>query len=435
MLFTLRMEDEKGLRKLGGDSQTGSKPVLRARMPELDTIRGLAIVGVLLYHGLYWTIDLSPFAPWQRHLLSVMAAGQFGVNLFFVLSGFLITGILMDSRGRADYYPRFYYRRALRILPAYYFTLTLLAIFGLSSRGFLLMSALYVPNLSGLLGITMSYGVLWSLGVEEHFYFLWPLAVKRFTENHLLWLLSAVLVLCPVSRFLYHLQAARGMDLGQYGFYTWNNADGLALGALITLLLRKPGWGRRQTKRLAVILLALASLVMVAGYPDVLTRRTASGEALQVVLWNLAFGGLLCIFLLLGSSAWKGLVAYKPLAFFGYISYGLYLYHLLFLYFYNWIFHRYGMENWAGFTPWVRVWVRALFMAASGILLAYFSRQYFEEPFLKLKDNLPEFLFPEAPVPVSTPRSAIRQDADILTPESPSVLPELPEEPEQKTDR
>jgi peptidoglycan/LPS O-acetylase OafA/YrhL len=117
MLFTLRMEDEKGLRKLGGDSQTDSKPVLRERMPELDTIRGLAIVGVLLYHGLYWTIDLSPFAPWQRHLLSTMAAGQFGVNLFFVLSGFLITGILMDSRGRADYYPRFYYGARCEFCP------------------------------------------------------------------------------------------------------------------------------------------------------------------------------------------------------------------------------------------------------------------------------------------------------------------------------
>lgn len=68
--------------------------LLRPHMPELDTIRGLAILGVLLYHGFYWTRDLRLYTPWQRHFLTLMAPGQFGVNLFFVLSGFLITGIL-----------------------------------------------------------------------------------------------------------------------------------------------------------------------------------------------------------------------------------------------------------------------------------------------------------------------------------------------------
>jgi peptidoglycan/LPS O-acetylase OafA/YrhL len=92
-------------------------------MPELDTIRGLAILGVLVYHGFYWARDLSLYTPWQRIFLSLTAVGQFGVNLFFVLSGFLITGILLESRTRADYYERFYFRRALRILPAYYLTL------------------------------------------------------------------------------------------------------------------------------------------------------------------------------------------------------------------------------------------------------------------------------------------------------------------------
>ena len=116
-----------------------TQPVLRDRMPELDTIRGMAIAGVVLYHLFYWTRDLTLYPAWQRHFFSLMAPGQFGVNLFFVLSGFLITGILLDSKSRPDYYARFYYRRALRILPAYYFTLCLLAIFGLSSRPFLLL--------------------------------------------------------------------------------------------------------------------------------------------------------------------------------------------------------------------------------------------------------------------------------------------------------
>src|SRR5271165_1120765 len=164
-----------------GSTPAGSAhgAILRTHMPELDTIRGLAILGVLLYHGLYWARDLNPYPPWQRHILTVMAAGQFGVNLFFVLSGFLITGILLDSRNRPDYYRRFYFRRALRILPAYYLTLFLLILFGLTSRGFLLTSLAYSSNLSPLLGIALSYPVLWSLAVEEHFYLLWPAAVRR----------------------------------------------------------------------------------------------------------------------------------------------------------------------------------------------------------------------------------------------------------------
>src|SRR6266852_2646380 len=93
--------------------------LFRSHMPELDTLRGLAILGVLLYHGLYWARDLSPFSPIQRRILSVASVGQFGVNLFFVLSGFLISGLLLDSKNRPDYYLRFYLRRALRILPSY----------------------------------------------------------------------------------------------------------------------------------------------------------------------------------------------------------------------------------------------------------------------------------------------------------------------------
>ena len=434
MLLPIHMKEFQGSGQLASESRSGYKPLLRERMPELDTLRGAAILGVLLYHALYWAEDLAAFPPWQRHFLSLMSAGQFGVNLFFVISGFLITGILVDSRGRADYYPRFYYRRALRILPAYYFTLTLLAIFGLASRGFLLMSALYVPNLAGLLRITMSFAVLWSLGVEEHFYFLWPMAVKRLTMNHLLWLLAGVLVLCPVSRFLYDSQAARGVDVGEYGFYTWNNLDGLALGAMIALLLRRPWWGRQQVKKLGVILPGLAVLLTAIGYPYILSRRTVAGEALQVVPWNLGFGGLLCVFLLVGTSPWKRVVDSRLLAFFAKISYGLYPYHLLFFYAYNWIFARLGMGNWVGLTMWTRIWVRALLMAAGGIPMAYLSGRYLEEPFLRLKHNLPKFLFPQAAVPTSASLS-LRPDIRSSNSEAASAPKVLPDQSQQKSDR
>ena len=101
-------------------------------MPELDTLRGIAVLGVMCLHAFFWQYASYSFGQWGRLILNLTRPGWIGVNLFFVLSGFLITGILLDSRSRPDYYRRFYTRRALRILPAYY--LLLLCLLVLKSR-------------------------------------------------------------------------------------------------------------------------------------------------------------------------------------------------------------------------------------------------------------------------------------------------------------
>ena len=118
------------------------EPLLRPVMPELDTLRGLAILMVILYHGLYWNVDLPRYHGVLRVFLTAMWAGRLGVNLFFVLSGFLITGILIESRDRSDYYKRFYVRRALRILPAYLVILVILAAARYAPISFILLSLL-----------------------------------------------------------------------------------------------------------------------------------------------------------------------------------------------------------------------------------------------------------------------------------------------------
>jgi peptidoglycan/LPS O-acetylase OafA/YrhL len=363
--------------------------LLRSHMPELDAIRGLAIVGVLIYHGLYWARDFSVYAPWQRAVLKLASPGQYGVNLFFVLSGFLITGILVDSKQRRDYYQRFYFRRALRILPAYYATLLILVVFGLTSRGFLFMSLLYSSNLSALFGIAMSYPVLWSLAVEEHFYFLWPAATKNFSGKHLGWIAGFILVLSPVLRFLCH-QSAFGTLLPRAGcgYYTWNTADGLALGALLALLVRKWNEDRKKLRNLSLVLFAAGSLIALAGWPfGIETRMTAVGETLQEVPWNFWSGGVLGMFLLVGSGAYKKWVAPRALIFFGQISYGLYLYHLFVFQLYGWTAKRTGFEIWLGFSLWSRIWARMICAGLAAIVLAYLSRKYFEEPFLRLKNR------------------------------------------------
>ena len=108
-------------------------------------------------------------------ILAISGYGGVGVNLFFVLSGFLITGILVNSRSNPDYYRRFYTRRALRILPAFYATLLLLMLGGWIGWRFFLASILFLANSANLVGVAIQYGPLWSLAVEEHFYMFWPL--------------------------------------------------------------------------------------------------------------------------------------------------------------------------------------------------------------------------------------------------------------------
>jgi peptidoglycan/LPS O-acetylase OafA/YrhL len=144
-------------------------------MPELDTLRGVAVLGVLLLlllHAFYWRYAGLSFGPWARRFLAATQPGSTGVNLFFVFSGFLIMGILLDSKDKPHFYRRFYTRRALRILPAYYSLLILLLLLRTSSVAFVGLSFFYLANMTDFFGVASDYGPLWSLAVEEHFYIL-----------------------------------------------------------------------------------------------------------------------------------------------------------------------------------------------------------------------------------------------------------------------
>src|SRR6266478_6380241 len=171
----------------------------------------------------------------------------------------------------------------------------------------------------------MSYPVLWSLAVEEHFYLIWPTAVHRISERKLIAVAGGVILLAPVFRAICHLHAAKTNFVGAgCGYYTWNAADGLALGALFSLAVREFHSNRERVLQMAAGCLVAAVLLTAVGYPfGITTRHTTLGEALQVTPWNLAFTALLGAFLLIGTSSWKALVTPEILLFFGRISYGL----------------------------------------------------------------------------------------------------------------
>jgi peptidoglycan/LPS O-acetylase OafA/YrhL len=366
------------------------EPILRPKMPELDVLRGIASLSVFFYHGLYYARDFSLFTPIQRRILFAFSPGQFGVNLFFVLSGFLITGLLLDSRARLDYYRRFYVRRALRILPAYYAILLILVLTRTGSSPFLVMSMFYCANLSLLFGIKMSYPVLWSLAVEEQFYLVWPTVVHRITARWLAIVAGAIIIASPISRLVCFLgtQHANLSDSGCY-YFTWNTIDGLACGALLAIAVREFCSDRRGLLRLSVLCMGLALMMALIGAPfGILTRQSKLGSALQAVPWNIGFTGIIGMVLLIGTSRRKSLVTSPVLIFFGSISYGLYMIHQLVFMGYSRFLVRVLPLSLGQPNSWPGVWVRLTIVGTVAVAISYLSRRYFEEPFLRLKDKL-----------------------------------------------
>jgi len=212
-----------------------NNPRLASRMPELDGLRAIAVLLVLVYHFFVRSPVLAP--DYLRGLRTGFTLGWSGVDLFLVLSGFLIGGTLVDARRSASYFKTFYARRVFRIFPLYYLfffcCLAYLFVKPQSSAIPLWSYAIFAQNL--FIAATGDYGLwwmspTWSLAVEEQFYLLAPLFIRFLPARVLTVLLSALVVLAPVFR---SRQAIRG----QYVLLHCR-ADALALGILIALLVR-----------------------------------------------------------------------------------------------------------------------------------------------------------------------------------------------------
>jgi peptidoglycan/LPS O-acetylase OafA/YrhL len=369
---------------LTGHATAECEPIIRSEMPELDSIRGVAILLVLFYHGYFWTYGVTGLRGFARVFVQMTRPGWLGVNLFFVLSGFLITGILLQSTARQDYYRRFYTRRALRILPAYYGVLLLLFVTGLRPRAYLILCFFYLANVTSLFGVPQVYGVLWSLAVEEHFYLLWPTAVRLLTVRALEKVAIGIVCVVPLLRALSFLVGWRE----NLSSYTWFVADGLAMGAWLAAYVRKPSFQRENLVRISVSAVGIAALATVAGARfGILTRERLLGATFQESCGDLAFLGLLGVVLLLGTSRRKSLVRWSLLKFYGDISYGLYLIHLLVLgQCYRLISKLWPQPPSAVGNFRIMTLYFAVFAACS-TALAFLSRRYFEQPFLRMKDR------------------------------------------------
>jgi peptidoglycan/LPS O-acetylase OafA/YrhL len=235
-------------------------------------------------------------------------------------------------------------------------------------------------------GVPMQYGPLWSLAVEEHFYLLWPTAVRILSRRVLTYLAIAIFFGCPLLRAVaYELRYEYGSG------YTWLASDGLAAGAILALYCRRTDVTRRNVLQFSLFCATAAFLLLAVGMPFgiLLSERLLGGGSLRVTMLTLFFTGILAATLLVGTSRWKWLVRRPVLQFFGEISYGLYLIHMLvydvFDHFASRYFPAISAESAQGHFG----QILARFTLATGlaVAIAFISRRTFEAKFLSLKDR------------------------------------------------
>ncbi len=309
-----------------------SQGAVRGTIRELDGLRGIAILLVLLHH--FWPRE----GPWVEYA-AIPHLGWIGVDLFFVVSGLLITGILLDTRDSPRFFTNFYARRSLRIFPLYF--VFLLAAFTLipamqhgpwSETEFVRQSGspwwyiLYQGNLrEAIRGVEPAYVIapLWSLAIEEQFYLVFPLMVQRLRRVQL----RRVLIGAIGGALLFRIVTALVWPENERIQYLATPAriDELAIGALMALGLRD-GWlkttQRRAVGGAAAILLLLGTVAFLLGGLD---RTEWFGRTAGYSLVGFAFGAIV-LWAVLGretpSTSW---LRWQPLRAVGKVCYGIYL--------------------------------------------------------------------------------------------------------------
>lgn len=351
----------------------------------LDGLRGVAILSVMLYHftGGYKGANLL-LLLWGL----IADAGWMGVDLFFVLSGFLITGILYDTALVENKVKNFYTRRALRIFPLFYavlFGLLLLTpVLHMQWRAEHLFYFFYLSNVADLLvphfqlpSHWINLGHFWSLAVEEQFYLVWPFVVWRVRQRiTLLWIILAVLITGPLLR---GLLLAGGMDPLAMSRLLLTRADSLLFGGGVALLARGPSADRIPANGILITsAVLLATLICLAHGPE-----AASPWICTIGYSAIAMCSASLIFLAQQGSNWVSTLFARPLLqFFGRYSYGLYLFHgLYFVY----LRHLSGVVEHLVHSALLAQLLIVVFGFSLSITLAVLSYHFFEAPILMLK--------------------------------------------------
>ena len=359
----------------------------------LDGVRGLAIIMVLFVHFIG---DAQAYSAFERILMKASNYGLNGVDLFFVLSGYLITGILYDSKGSSRYFRNFYMRRILRIFPLYYAVLFLL-FFVLPQ-----FPSLYPPALhesSRQQPWIWPYGVnlfvalrgewalpyvshFWSLAVEEHFYLVWPAVVAFASRESLLKICSACALLSLILRIAL---ALAGLNEISIQVLTPCRLDALCIGGFLAVASRSDARDRLARAARPAMLLFGASILVVSIWCSTTHLFLAVFHPIRGSLIALFFGALLIACVNADRVDWLGrFFGNRGMLFFGKYSYGIYVFHGIIAYFLGDKQTENVVASWIG-SHLAAVLLQAAIGVALSVLVSVVSYEWFEKRFLRLK--------------------------------------------------
>lgn len=349
------------------------------KMPQLDALRAFAVLSVLFVHFVARPPSWLAIVPWAAC----------GVQLFFVLSGFLITGILLDSRNEVEagasrfwMLRQFYARRFLRIFPLYY--LVILVAWIINLPGFTETLGWNLAYLTNLYIVRKGAWIdaashLWTLSVEEQFYLVWPWIVLFLPRRRLL----SAFVGVGIFAIAYRVVAIDWFG-PWIGLLPFGSFDCFAAGALLAMAQRREKAGNRRMRRiLCAVGLGLGVPLLVWG----LAWHYPTGSILDSV--GLIHVGMLLLFMPLIYGAAQGfagipgvLLTQRPLLYLGKISYGIYIYHLPV----RWLILLYGSSWLSRLTSVVPH--AAVFLIAT-VIVSALSWHLFECPINRLKRWFP----------------------------------------------
>ena len=344
--------------------------------PQLDGLRGLAILLVLMNH--------MDGIPLPRVLAYLSSLGWIGVDAFFVLSGFLITNILLSTEPEPRAFGLFVLRRILRTWPLYFAFLLIAYVVirhdVVDRHTNWLQYVFFLQNYAPVFA-ARCLNPTWSLCIEEHFYFVWPFFVLLLPRRFLVWLLSAFFVLLPLMRFWGLHQT---FTFKQLYAETQFHLDGLVAGSLVALMVSMFTLRRGTMRWIGSACVAVGAATAIIGFRE--GWNVPDGRTLKFGITSLAvgFAGLLMLLLEGESSILVKVFSIQPLRGIGRISYGIYLLHDGLMSVLTRIPQIRALQE-EGATSWMFIIPLRVGVAIGVAALSY---RFFESPILRFKDRL-----------------------------------------------
>ena len=370
--------------KIHSEKAIPEKPTHRKHIPALDGLRGIAILLVVFYHNFGFT--------------NYFFFGWLGVDLFFVLSGFLITDILLRTVNTEGYLRNFYMKRVLRIFPLYYLSLLLFLVILPKIRNYPLDMSYYIEHQEWFWTYMQNWFLIfynpgytttviqhfWSLAVEEQFYIIWPWVILFIRKPKvILWIAGLLLLLVIAVRIT--IWTMNFKDLNYFGLYTFSRIDGICIGSMLAILQHMRS--RFLDRHFTWVVLGLAALNFIFYFFNRVNEFTFPYLAI------VGYTTFAVMFALLVHEAVKGqnkiintLLSFSWLRFFGKISYGFYIFHWPVYLIFHKAMYTALMNDWHLADRMAQV-LTSTILTLAGLLVSVISFYGFEIHFLKMKKS------------------------------------------------